>query len=171
MRSPRTRVRVLPRIALALYLLWLASITLSPAPGVMEGTSPTGIRVNLVPFDSIRGLIALGPNWPAVRLLAGNVVVFVPFGLLAPAAWPRLRSFGLTALAGFGLSLGIECVQLLLSLRLGHTYRVSEVDDVLLNVTGVVLGWAAMRCGQCVRPVVASPPSGCCPRPEPRAPG
>jgi glycopeptide antibiotics resistance protein len=137
----------------------------------METTLPPGISVNLVPFDSIRELIARGPNWPTVRLLAGNVAVFVPFGLLAPVAWRRLLGFGPTVLAGLSLSLGIECAQFALSLHLGHAYRVAEVDDVLLNVSGVMLGWAAMRGGLRARPAVASPPRGCYPRREPRTPG
>lgn len=171
MRPPSPQFRSLARVALALYLVWLGSATLSPAPGVMDATSPAGIRVNLVPLDSIRGLLALGPTWPAVRLLAGNVAVFIPFGLLAPVAWTRIRDFRPTLLAGLGLSLCIECVQLGLSVHLGHTYRVAEVDDVLLNVSGVVLGWATMRGGLRIRPVVASPPPGCYPRREPRTPG
>ena len=38
--------------------------------------------------------------------------------------------------------LAIELSQLAVSLALGYSYRVTEVDDVLLNFVGVLFGYA-----------------------------
>ena len=67
-----------------------------------------------------------------------NIVLLVPFGLLAPLIWPRLRSAGRTAAAGALFSLLIEISQL-------FTNRSPDVDDLLLNTLGAVLGWLLYR--------------------------
>ena len=81
------------------------------------------------------------------RLLAGNVLVFIPFGLLLPAIWPRLARLWRIALAGLLFSAAIELSQLGISLLLGYWYRMADIDDVLLNVGGVLLGYGACRSG------------------------
>ena len=96
-------------------------------------------------------------NWRIDTL--ANVVVFVPFGFFLSAwlaaagptgarglgTWPRI---GWATLGGFGLSLCIECLQLIF--RLGYF----ELTDLVLNTVGTFLGaglaavlWAAVRIG------------------------
>ena len=69
-----------------------------------------------------------------------NVAVFVPFGLFlsefltsSKRSHPCLR-LGLVTLAGFGLSLTIECLQLLL--RVGFF----ELTDLVMNTVGAFVG-------------------------------
>lgn len=74
-----------------------------------------------------------------VEMLA-NVAAFVPFGLFLSeflASSKRLsagRRLGLSTLAGFGLSLCIECLQLLL--RVGFF----ELTDLVMNTLGAFVG-------------------------------
>jgi glycopeptide antibiotics resistance protein len=143
------------RVALVLYLGWLAGVTFFALPvsaaARQAGAAAApggGWHADLVPLRSIGHLLGLGWCWPAVRLLAGNVLVFVPFGLAVPTAWRALASWRRMLLAGLCLSVTIELGQLALSVLVGYSYRVTEVDDVLLNVTGVLLGfalWSALR--------------------------
>ena len=92
--------------------------------------------------------IDLGAEWN--RLLHGgrenrmlmlfNVAAFVPFGFFFAefrASTKRFsagRRFGLVVLAGFGLSLYIECIQLVF--RVGFF----ELTDLGLNTAGAVIG-------------------------------
>jgi glycopeptide antibiotics resistance protein len=138
------------RVVLVLYLGWLASETFFPLPvaaAALRGGAAArpggGLHADLVPFDSIAHLLALGLHWPTVRLLVGNVAVFVPFGLLVQVAWAALATWRRLLLAALALSVTIELGQLAVSLLVGYSYRVTEVDDVVLNVAGVLLGWAA----------------------------
>ena len=94
-------------------------------------------------------------NWvPLVRLLdyaskrdfllnvVGNAAMFIPSGMILPVVYPRLDRFWKVLLAGAGLSLTIELLQLPFSVR------ASDVDDLLLNTLGVILGYgvyAAVR--------------------------
>ena len=51
-------------------------------------------------------------------------------------------------LAGLSFSLAIELSQLAVSLAVGYWHRMTDVDDVLLNAAGVLLGigvYAALR--------------------------
>ena len=72
--------------------------------------------------------------------LISNVVVFIPFGLflaefLASAKrFSAGRRLGLATLASFGLSLCIECLQLLL--RVGFF----ELTDLVMNTLGAFVG-------------------------------
>ena len=142
------------RVALVVYLGWLVGAALFPVP--LHGAAAAGgddanrargvlAAVNLVPLRIIRETIGLGWGWPAVRLLAGNVLVFVPFGALAPMVWPRLRTWAGMTLAALAFSAAVELAQLAVSLALGFAYRSTDIDDLLLNVPGVLLGFALCR--------------------------
>jgi glycopeptide antibiotics resistance protein len=154
---------LLARILLVLYLGWLAGETLFPLPVTASAAHsgaaihPGGILsdVNLVPLNSIRELLGLGFHWQTARILAGNVVVFVPFGVLLPSVVPRLAAWARVVLTGMALSLSIELTQLAVSLMLGYSHRITELDDVLLNVAGMALGFAAWRLLPSARRVAA----------------
>ena len=77
--------------------------------------------------------------------LAGNVVMFLPLGALLPAASGKLRQFFRTFFASLGLILTVEVLQLFT--LLGSC----DVDDLILNMAGVILGyllWKLCRKGK-----------------------
>mgnify|MGYP000644672020 FL=1 len=63
-----------------------------------------------------------------------NVVMFMPLGFLLPLLWKEYQSLVRTAIIGFCFSCGIEFCQL-------FNRRVSDVDDLLMNTLGAILGW------------------------------
>lgn len=63
-----------------------------------------------------------------------NIFMFIPFGLLLPCLWKCFSKLRFTLLAGFCFSLGIELLQLL-------TFRVTDIDDLITNVLGTVIGY------------------------------
>ncbi len=67
--------------------------------------------------------------------LAGNIIVFMPFGLLLPIMSRRLRGFFRIVLLGLALSLLVECIQLVTKTGC------FDVDDLLLNTVGSALGF------------------------------
>lgn len=76
--------------------------------------------------------------------LFGNVLIFIPFGFMEPLAGKKY-SFGATLVDGCLLSLLVEVFQLVT--KVGRF----DVDDLLLNTTGVAIGylwflvWKAIR--------------------------
>ena len=71
--------------------------------------------------------------------LGGNVIGFVPFGFILPIISRRGRRWYNAFMLAFGLSLGIETTQLIF--KVGSF----DVDDLLLNTIGGILGYIAYR--------------------------
>lgn len=70
-------------------------------------------------------------------VLMGNVLLFVPFGLLPTLLW-REFTWLKALLMGFDITLFIELCQLFV----GRTF---DIDDLMLNTFGVLCGyWAAL---------------------------
>lgn len=127
------------RVLLVLYLACLIYFMFfSESYGRTE--VHTEYRYNLVLFQEIRRFLRhrdiLG--LPAVLInIVGNVVVFIPYGLGLPLLFERLQSFLRVVILSFGTSLLAETMQLIL--RVGCF----DVDDLLLNTLGTVLGYLA----------------------------
>jgi len=71
--------------------------------------------------------------------LAGNVLGFVPFGFLTPVLFPIAKRMVSVICLTFLLSLGFETLQLVF--RVGSF----DVDDLLLNTLGGILGYIVYR--------------------------
>lgn len=67
----------------------------------------------------------------------GNILCFMPFGLLVPNLIRKRTCFLQTAMAGMCLSLFIETMQF------GLNTGVSDIDDVFFNTIGAILGYLA----------------------------
>ncbi|WP_233254253.1 VanZ family protein [Salipaludibacillus keqinensis] len=107
---------------------------------------PGGRNYNLEPFLSIYNIAVYSENWVApFRILGGNVILFIPFGLLFPIVverirkWKRATSIILTVILAMMLSVFIEVNQYI------FTYRVANVDDVILNTLGGLIGAVSYR--------------------------
>ena len=66
--------------------------------------------------------------------IIGNIAMFIPVGLVWPFCFNKLDTIGKTVLAGFGFTLSIEITQL------PFYSRCSDIDDLIMNTTGVLLG-------------------------------
>ena len=71
--------------------------------------------------------------------LAGNVAMFVPLGFLLPAASEKKRTFFRTFFTAAGLIVAVEVLQLFT--LLGSC----DVDDLILNLGGVILGYGLWK--------------------------
>ena len=109
----------------------------------LTGVSPisgfhTDVRldeINWTPFVGMLDILRDGWSCYSVSNILGNILLFLPLGFLAPVVSPRLGRFWKTALLGLGVSLWIECTQLFLT-------RGTDVDDLILNTAGAMLGFA-----------------------------
>lgn len=81
-------------------------------------------KVNLLPFSNE---IAFMPY-----LL--NILLFIPLGFLLPLLWPNAGKLMYVFLAGFFLSLMIELSQY-------YSYRATDVDDLIMNTAGTLVGY------------------------------
>jgi len=81
--------------------------------------------VALIPFVSMIG---------DLRSTALNVLLFLPLGIGLPLLWKRYEGLWETVLFGLLISLGIETAQL-------FTYRATDINDLITNVSGTLLGY------------------------------
>lgn len=89
-------------------------------------------EVNLKPFFSFQF------GW---GMIVGNVLLFAPFPFAAATLWRGWKWVHALALA-VGITVFIEVWQHFIG-------RLSDVDDLMLNITGGMLGWLAwLLCGR-----------------------
>lgn len=67
-----------------------------------------------------------------------NVLLFIPLGFLVPCLWQKMDNLFYLIGNGFGFSLFIEISQLLNNRR-------SDIDDLILNTLGAVVGFALYK--------------------------
>ncbi|MGJ9381593.1 VanZ family protein [Salipaludibacillus sp. CF4.18] len=113
---------------------------------------PGGRNYNLDPFLSIYRIAVFSDNLGApFRILVGNVLLFIPFGFLFPFVIHRMKkskqatSFFLTIFLAMLLSIFIEISQFL------FTFRVANIDDVILNTLGGIIGAICYRIGVIIK--------------------
>ncbi|MEU7006641.1 VanZ family protein [Streptomyces sp. NPDC046332] len=140
----RLGITVLALAAMVAFGVVLARLTLQPSPA-----SEMLTHDNLRPGDSIRAYLGQPAFRDTVKQLGGNILLGVPFGLLLPVVSPRSRGFVKVALLTVATMLLVELIQGALI-----TGRAFDIDDVLLNTTGALLGYALVgrRMGRAVYP-------------------
>jgi glycopeptide antibiotics resistance protein len=115
-----------------LYAAAVAVVTVVPAGVHRRHGGPWSAVVQAVPF-----------HVPPVSF-ALNVLMFLPLGLLVPLLWPRAGRVGVIAAVSLAASAAIELTQLALWLTLGN-YRTVDVNDLIANTAGGVLGLLVLR--------------------------
>ena len=101
-------------------------------PLIFEAATAWPFRLNLIPFVN---LLDYESKRDLLLNIIGNCAMFIPTGIVVPCLYQSLRSFPKTVLTGFLISLSIEIIQL------PFAVRASDVDDLILNTAGVVIGY------------------------------
>ena len=73
-----------------------------------------------------------------------NIIMFIPFGVLLPLLFKKFRNGWVCVLTGFICSCSIEIVQHIT--QTGYL----QLDDVVTNTMGALLGWLAWKVGKFV---------------------
>jgi len=118
-------------ILMAVYLSVFFGLTLGAF--YQPSASP-----NFEPFRMIRHDLTVG-GWEFVINVLGNLAAGFPMGVLLPGLLGRRCSWGWVAGLGLAVSLLIEMLQ-------GFSgRRVADVDDLILNTSGALLGYAVQQ--------------------------
>jgi len=128
-----TRVVVLARVLLPLYVAIVCLIVFSPSGGATQVTGWVAWVVTRI--DEMR--TAHEPAYIALEFFA-NVAMFIPFGVLVWLAFSRPRLW-VVALFGFATTVTIELVQKTMPTRY------STVSDVVANTLGAIIGVLLVR--------------------------
>jgi|SRR5690625_3560125 len=129
------RILYFSYLFLLVYFVWL-----------LPGEAKPYVKINFIPLETIQlYLTALihdyAPVYVIIGNLIGNIVLFIPIGILL---FHHLRHLGIIVIIFFSLYIPvyIEVVQYMLHLA-GYGTRSIDVDDVLLNMLGIWIGYLA----------------------------
>jgi glycopeptide antibiotics resistance protein len=127
----KSRRRTVFFLILAVYILFILDLTLHRFPS--RNPPP-----NFVPFRSM--IADWTGEWRGFIInFVGNIVAFMPIGLIPPLLRTRNTKARDVVVFCFCLSAAIEIGQY------ASARRVADVDDVILNTIGGVLGYSILR--------------------------
>ena len=129
----------------AIYIILLIKITLLP------------ISINAISFDetyklnfeylpiSLTPIITLidnGSIFLMVKNILGNIFLFIPFGLIAPCIFKKLKNLKLIIIVSLIVSSSIEIIQLIEYIfSISVNTRITDINDIILNVLGSFIGF------------------------------
>ena len=148
MKRAERKVRLSGRIAFVIYILILIYfLFFAEWFGHGHGRYEE-LSYNLRPFAEIERFIKyrdrVGFDFFFLNIV-GNVIGFIPIGMILPVMSRRFYPFYKTVLFGFCLSFFVECVQLIT--RAG-TF---DVDDLILNTAGTLIGYLVFVAARLIR--------------------
>ncbi|WP_124049285.1 VanZ family protein [Priestia endophytica] len=109
-------------------------LTLYPETNFGVGEPDKG-ELNLIPFNTIINIVASTNLYRILVNIGGNVLLFIPFGLLLPVNYINPHSLLKITCIGCLLSILIEVFQIFIP------HRWTDIDDVFLNTIGTFLGY------------------------------
>lgn len=129
--TPMSKLHIAAALLFALYIICVFYVT---GAGTVYETrryfqyGMGQVNIHLIPFSEeidVFGYIA-------------NILMMMPFGFLLPLLSRRTGKLRAIFLSGFLFSLMIELSQL-------FNYRATDIDDLILNTLGAILGYEACR--------------------------
>ncbi|ALS29429.1 VanZ-like protein [Paenibacillus sp. 32O-W] len=100
------------------------------------------INSNIVPFKNTIEYVTGSARFNLdiiINNTLGNVLVFLPFGIFLPLLFKKCKSLSKVVVASVSISFSIEVLQLVL--KIGQF----DIDDVILNVMGSIIGFLLIK--------------------------
>ncbi|OON90395.1 MAG: hypothetical protein ATN33_03080 [Epulopiscium sp. Nele67-Bin001] len=92
-------------------------------------------RINAVPFIELMKLLDYGYVASFTYNVVGNILWFMPIGILLPMQMRKYWSIFTIAFCGFCVSLSIEMLQFIFGTG------ISDIDDLIINTIGTIIGY------------------------------
>ena len=147
---PRSRGREILLLIALVYFIGLATVTLAPTHASnarraelrSEPTAGIEFHPNMAALTCSANRATVSRNRGfCMDNAAGNVVLFIPLGVLLPLVFTRLRIWQ-GVLIAMALSCSIELTQYFT--RAWGSNRSADVNDVILNTVGACVGLACV---------------------------
>lgn len=124
------------------YIMMVFGTTLFPIQNFPLTYPP---KYNFIPFSTIKELITTLPATIAIKQIVGNLIMFMPFGFFIPF-FTKKNGFQKCIYLSIGFAILIELLQFILGLTfVGSQYRSVDIDDVILNTIGAIVGYIIFK--------------------------
>lgn len=129
-----------------IYICFLLKVAFFPIPIQNEavvGLRNASLEYNFIPLHSIFNIFSENKAFPEIILLQilGNFVMLFPVGVYLPIIFRRCRSAKFMFLVLLSIGIIVETTQHILNIMVGFHYRSVDIDDVILNTLGGMLGY------------------------------
>lgn len=133
--------RLISAFALAAYIVFISKYFFFPIIIDKEMVFQSGHTVQYIPFFPFLEQIQ-SVGWRQFLYQAvGNILAFVPISFLLAILYPRLQKFRNNLLTMFSISLCVEFIQLCINLMTDIQNRAVDINDLILNSLGGVIGY------------------------------
>lgn len=125
-------------VVIHLFFVYVLAVSyLTMRPFYFTNMLAEGQSINF-DLNLFYNLLHMADGYLMFQLLysVGNIMLFVPFGLLVPILFRHTRNFFVIVILGFLFSLTIELTQATFT-----PTRYGTVDDLLFNTSGAVIGY------------------------------
>lgn len=154
---PQT-VRAILLFALAEYFVCLAAVTIVPLPFAKAGTPYLNLDFFHQTYYNFLSAYYHTSNrtlWNETENLIGNIVLFLPLGFLLPLLFHRYKNLFNLLIFAASCSFIIEAIQYYISINWGYN-RIADIDDLVLNTFGALLGYIAYHIRKLFKKVITS---------------
>ncbi|ANS73176.1 hypothetical protein AWM70_00075 [Paenibacillus yonginensis] len=129
--------------AFIFYILSLIKLTILPLVVFIKQPPdlPISLYYSYIPFENVGNAIRSG-NYIQVF---GNVLLLLPLPILLQLIAREQFSFKKTALISTIATFTIELLQLLIDFATHYPNKVADIDDIILNIFGALIGWFIFR--------------------------
>lgn len=103
---------------------------------------------NLIPFKTIYNEITSNGYShikSSIYQLGGNFIMLFPLGYLIPIMFNKKINFKSIILIIFSITLSIESTQFIIGKFINYNYRSFDIDDIILNTLGGILGYLILK--------------------------
>lgn len=124
-----------------IYLITIISNVFFPIPLFLKNEHRS------IPFSNFLDLVPFNYKITTFKIMIKDIGLFFPFGIYFPLTRTRRKkiSFAKFLTVVFFASLTIEIIQLGISCFIGVPFNVFEVDAIIYNTVGAILGYYAFR--------------------------
>lgn len=102
-------------------------------------------NVNIVPMKDIIILMRSQLINIVIKNVVGNIILFIPLGFFVPIIYRNMNRFNYMLLLGLCFSIFIEITQFIIDYLTKYPNHTSDVNDVILNIIGLILGFIIQR--------------------------
>lgn len=127
------------------YIISLIAVTMFPIP--IQWLKEIWIYWwndnNFIPFLSIFDILSNDNLDITIKIkqVIGNIIIFIPMWFFIPFIWKNKNYFKKALLIGILSTFSIELLQYIISLILWFSYKITDIDDIILNTLGFIIGF------------------------------